>query len=180
MNQRESLNVQDTTSYGQPTQESIGEEDDSQTLVTFTRPLAKSCIQRDLSEHFPGNHVHVSRPDNSFLSDGPVFADSCELDQPSYPVNPSLQPDHLVQHFSAEWHSAKFPQQLAISPANFAHYPSHKVILLMPVQQNGHIPTSKTGIALYFLMCKMSSSTLWMQVVKLSLNTHSSTATLTR
>ena len=117
INQHESLNVQDTTSHGQPTQESTGEAGDPQTLATFSRPLAKSCIQRDLPEHFPGNHV--SRPDYSLLSSGPVFADSCELDHPSYPVNPSPQPDHLVQHFSGDWHSAKSLQQLAISTATF-------------------------------------------------------------
>ena len=116
INQHGSPNVHDTTSHGQPTQESTGEADDPQTLATFTRPLTRCCIQRDdLLEHFPGNHVN--RPDDSLLSSGPVFSDSCELDQPSYPVNPSPQPDHLVQHFSGDWHSTKSPQQPAISPA---------------------------------------------------------------
>ena len=115
INQRVSLNVHDITSHGQPTQESTGEADDPQTLATFTRPLAKSCIQRDLPIYLPGNHV--SRPDDSLLSSGPVFADSCELVQHySYPEKPSPQSNLLVQHFSGDWHSAKSPQQPAISP----------------------------------------------------------------
>ena len=116
INWHDSPNVHDTTSHGQPTQESTGEADDPQTLPTFTRPLARCCIQRDhLLEHFPGNHIN--RPDDSLLSSGPVFSGSCELDQPSYPVNPSSKPDHLVQHFSGDWHSTKSPQKPAISPA---------------------------------------------------------------
>ena len=108
--------------------------------------LAEPCTQRDNLEQFPRDHVN--RANYCLLPDSPVFSVVfCELDQPSYPVNPSPQPDHLVQHFAGDWHSAKSPQQLAISPAiPFAHCLSHKVILLKPVQQNGHILTSKTGI----------------------------------
>ena len=158
INQHESLNVQDTTSHGQPTQESTGEAGDPQTLATFSRPLAKSCIQRDLPEHFPGNHV--SRPDYSLLSSGPVFADSCELDHPSYPVTPLHSQIILCSIFLGIGIQLSLFNNLRFQLLPFAHCPSHKVILLMPVQQNGHILTSKPGIEIHFLMCKMSSSTL--------------------
>ena len=86
--------------------------------MSFPKPLAEPCTQRDHLEQFPQDHVN--RADYCLLPGKPVFsAVSCELDQPSYPVNPFPQPDHLVQHFSGDWYSAKSPQQLAISPATF-------------------------------------------------------------